>query len=77
MQPPTEPTNADIPSMPLSDGAGEASPPVTDDQEVADWVRARMEKCMTDPKGSDRPALHAVALDAVPQSPLEEGPTAT
>ncbi|KAL4809276.1 kinase-like domain-containing protein [Aspergillus unguis] len=79
MQPPTEQSNTDIPSMSLSDGtSGEASSPVTDDQEIADWVRARIEKRLSGlANDADRPALHAVALDAVPQSPaLDDAPMA-
>ncbi|KAL4795728.1 kinase-like domain-containing protein [Aspergillus venezuelensis] len=72
MQPPTETNNSDIPSMSLADGtSGETTPPATDDEEVANWVRERLEKRrMGQVDGADRPALHAVALDAVPGSPL-------
>ncbi|KAL4912821.1 kinase-like domain-containing protein [Aspergillus aurantiobrunneus] len=76
MQPPSEPTNPDVPSMSLADGtSGESTPAVTDDQEIADWVRERLEKRHNGLfKGADRPALHAVALDAVPGSPLLDEP---
>ncbi|RDW90206.1 mitogen-activated protein kinase kinase PBS2 [Aspergillus mulundensis] len=77
MQPPTESTNTDVPSMSLADGAsGESTPPVTDDQEVADWVKERLEKRLNgSAKDADKPALHAVALDAVPGSPLLDDPS--
>ncbi|BCS26153.1 mitogen-activated protein kinase kinase PBS2 [Aspergillus puulaauensis] len=77
MQPPSEPSNTDIPSMSLADGtSGENTPPLTDDQEVADWVRDRLEKRQNGlSKDADRPALHAVALDAVPGSPLLDEPS--
>ncbi|KAL2871844.1 mitogen-activated protein kinase kinase PBS2 [Aspergillus lucknowensis] len=77
MQPPSEPMDSDIPSMSLSDGAsgGGATPPVTDDQEVADWVKERLARRRNGQyKDSDKPALHAVALDAVPGSPLLDDP---
>lgn len=48
----------------------------TSDEEVATWVRAAIERRKRDTMGStERPALHAVALDAVPGSPLLEDPS--
>ena len=48
----------------------------TEDQEVADWVIERLghndQEGVRDVK---KPALHAVALDAVPGSPLLDGPS--
>ncbi|KAL4934509.1 mitogen-activated protein kinase kinase PBS2 [Aspergillus undulatus] len=72
MQPPTEPSNTDVPSMSLADGtSGELTPPATDDEEVANWVREMLEKRLSGlSKDANKPALHAVALDAVPGSPL-------
>jgi mitogen-activated protein kinase kinase len=78
LQPPSEPhKDGDVPSMNLADGAsGEGgTPPVTDDQEVADWVNERLARRREGTyKDSDKPALHAVALDAVPGSPLPDDP---
>ncbi|KAL3467520.1 kinase-like domain-containing protein [Aspergillus heterothallicus] len=78
MQPPsTPPKDGDVPSMSLADGtSGESgTPPVTDDQEVADWVNERLARRRDGQyKDSDKPALHAVALDAVPGSPLLDDP---
>ncbi|KAL3481954.1 kinase-like domain-containing protein [Aspergillus californicus] len=77
MQPPSE-RDRDIPSISLADGAlGEGGNlPITDDQEVADWVKERMEiRQNGSSKDADKPALHAVALDAVPASPLLDEPS--
>ena len=49
---------------------------VTEDKEVADWVKEMLERrnngLLND---SNKPALHAVALDAVPGSPLLDDPS--
>ncbi|KAL4788583.1 kinase-like domain-containing protein [Aspergillus varians] len=76
MQPPSESSHTDTPSVSLADGtSGESTPPITDDQEVADWVREALVKRQNGlSKDADRPALHAVALDAVPGSPLLDDP---
>jgi mitogen-activated protein kinase kinase len=60
----------------LADGAsGDVTPPVTDDQEVADWVKDRLERRLNGLlKDETKPALHAVPLDAVPGSPLLDDP---
>lgn len=43
----------------------------TADKEVADWVRSAIERKLSGKMGkSDKPALHAAPLDAVPGSPL-------
>ncbi|KAL2858091.1 kinase-like domain-containing protein [Aspergillus pseudodeflectus] len=75
LQPPSEPhKDGDVPSMNLADGAS-GMPPVTDDQEVADWVNTRLARRREGTyKDSNKPALHAVALDAVPGSPLLDDP---
>ncbi|KAL4880952.1 kinase-like domain-containing protein [Aspergillus karnatakaensis] len=72
MQPPAEPSDNDVQTLSLADGAsGEGAPLVTDDQEVADWVKERLARRQNGlHKDADKPALHAVALDAVPGSPL-------
>jgi serine/threonine protein kinase len=45
--------------------------PQTADKEVADWVRAAFERKLSGKIGkSEKPALHAAPLDAVPGSPL-------
>ncbi|KAL2822349.1 kinase-like domain-containing protein [Aspergillus cavernicola] len=77
MQPPSEPNDSDIPSVSLTGGApGEnGTPPVIDDQEVADWVKERLEIHQNgQSQDTDKPALHAVPLDAVPGSPLLDDP---
>lgn len=58
------------------DEASEAEHNDTSDEEVAAWVREAIERRKRDTMGSvERPALHAVALDAVPGSPLLEDPS--
>lgn len=45
--------------------------PVTADKEVADWVKAAIERKLSGKMAkSDKPALHAAPLNAVPGSPL-------
>ncbi len=45
--------------------------PETADKEVADWVKAAIERKISGKMAkSDKPALHAAPLDAVPGSPL-------
>lgn len=46
------------------------------DKEVSDWVRGCIEGLINSGSIKARPALHAVALDAVPGSPLLENPSA-
>ncbi len=59
-------SGADTPS------AGETNwHPETADKEVADWVLSAIERKLSGKMGkSEKPALHAVPLDAVPRSPL-------
>jgi serine/threonine protein kinase len=48
-----------------------ASDPETADKEVADWVRSAIKCKLSGKMGkSEKPALHAAPLDAVPGSPL-------
>lgn len=71
MQPPEE---ADRDAASLADGATHSS--VTEDKEVADWVKEMLERRHNGQlQDSDKPALHAVALDAVPGSPLLDDPS--
>jgi mitogen-activated protein kinase kinase len=47
---------------------------VVEDKEVADWVKAAIEKKRSGKmKDAEKPALHAAPLDAV-QSPTHDGP---
>jgi mitogen-activated protein kinase kinase len=47
---------------------------VVEDQEVADWVKAALEKRRSGKmKGVEKPALHAAPLDAGVQSPSQNG----
>jgi mitogen-activated protein kinase kinase len=45
------------------------------DAEVAAWIKERLDARMDGDSAKDRPALHTVALDAVPGSPLLEDPS--
>jgi mitogen-activated protein kinase kinase len=62
---------------PAADGddTGADASSATEDQEVADWVKEMLSR---QARGllhdGDKPALHAVALDAVPGSPLLDDP---
>lgn len=48
----------------------------TEDKEVAEWVQEQMDRRARGLlQEADKPALHAVALDAVPGSPLLDDPT--
>jgi mitogen-activated protein kinase kinase len=74
MQPPDESDGADTTSTSLADGAPHSS--TTEDKEVADWVKEMLERRHNGQlQDSDKPALHAVALDAVPGSPLLDDPS--
>ncbi|KAH8434251.1 mitogen-activated protein kinase kinase PBS2 [Aspergillus melleus] len=46
----------------------------TEDEEVANWVKEQLARRGEAPE-ADKPALHAVALDAVPGSPLLDDPS--
>lgn len=48
----------------------------TEDKEVAYWVKDALDRRQRGLLGvSEKPALHAVALDSVPGSPLLDDPT--
>lgn len=48
----------------------------TEDEEVAEWVKIRLERRRQGLlRDVEKPALHAVALDAVPGSPLLDDPS--
>jgi hypothetical protein len=50
---------------------GVDSHPETADKEVADWVRTAIQRKLSGKMGkSEKPALHAAPLDAIPGSPL-------
>jgi hypothetical protein len=56
---------------PQAFSGGTASDPETADKEVADWVRSAIKRKLSGEMGkSEKPALHAAPLDAVPGSPL-------
>lgn len=68
MQPPSEGDE--------SQQAGDHPPSsATEDKEVADWVKEQLARRGESPDTDDKPALHAVALDAVPGSPLLDDPS--
>ncbi|KAA8651473.1 hypothetical protein EYZ11_006346 [Aspergillus tanneri] len=71
MQPPT----SDAPSV-SEETTEDSSFSTTEDKEVADWVKEQLTRRNGDvPQDGDKPALHAVALDAVPGSPLLDDPS--
>lgn len=52
------------------------SPSETEDKEVAEWVKDALDRRQRGLLGvAEKPPLHAVALDAVPGSPLLDDPT--
>lgn len=80
MEPPTTtPPTDDEQSASSDQSAGpspQPSPNETEDAEVAAWVSGALERRLHNLMGSpERPALHAVALDAVGGSPLLEDPS--
>lgn len=77
MQPPTE-SGGDNAPLPEESGSGDAaSPAITADEEVAEWVQKQM-KLKEDGllHISEKPALHAVALDQVATGSSECDPHA-
>jgi mitogen-activated protein kinase kinase len=77
LEPPTEPTPSNEAQSPSSDQSAEPSPQPspneTEDVEVAAWVTGALERLRHATKEFlQKPALHAVALDAVGGSPLLE-----
>lgn len=80
MEPPTTTPPADDEQSASSDQSAESSPQPspneTEDPEVAAWVSSAIERRLHNLMGSpEKPALHAVALDAVGGSPLLEDPS--
>lgn len=80
MEPPTTIPPADDEHSASSDQSAEPSPQPspneTEDPEVAAWVSGAIERRLHNLMGSpEKPALHAVALDAVAGSPLLEDPS--
>lgn len=78
MQPPTESNGTEATPAASSDGqpGGHDTSTATDDKEVAEWVKERIERHQRGQlQDSEKPALHAVALDAVPGSPLLDDPS--
>lgn len=74
MRPPTEP-NGDTEPQPSEDTPSDeaASPSITEDQEVADWVHRQLELLKEGRLDNvEKPALHAVALDKVGNSPVDD-----
>ncbi|KAJ5491283.1 MAP kinase kinase PBS2 [Penicillium diatomitis] len=74
MQPPTESASEDIASEP-SESPTRLSPPsnLTEDKEVAEWVIKQLARRNGgELQISEKPALHAVALDKVATSPLHD-----
>jgi mitogen-activated protein kinase kinase len=76
MQPPTEAEVKDQEaSRPPENAAGRSSSYMTEDKEVAEWVHKQLElRASGQLKVSEKPALHAVALDKVATSPILEDP---
>jgi mitogen-activated protein kinase kinase len=77
MQPPAESNGTDATSAAPSEGqTGGHDTSTTEDEEVAEWVKERIERHQRGHlQASEKPALHAVALDAVPGSPLLDDPS--
>ena len=80
MEPPTTTPSTDDEQNASSDESAEESPQPspneTEDTEVAAWVSGALERRLHNLMGSpEKPALHAVALDAVVGSPLLEDPS--
>jgi mitogen-activated protein kinase kinase len=80
MEPPTTTPSTDDEEKSSSDESAEESPQPspneTEDTEVAAWVSGALKRRLHNLMGSpEKPALHAVALDAVAGSPLLEDPS--
>ncbi|KAJ5332737.1 uncharacterized protein N7506_006520 [Penicillium brevicompactum] len=76
MQPPTE-SGEDAPPED-SDSGDAASSAITEDKEVAEWVTQQLKlKADGTLQVSEKPALHAVALDQVGKNPSEPSAEAT
>ncbi|GLB08735.1 hypothetical protein AtubIFM57258_004640 [Aspergillus tubingensis] len=73
MQPPTNTDADDTPNGSTKEGGSN----VTEDEEVAAWVKEQLDRRQRGLiQDASKPALHAVALDAVPGSPLLDDPSA-
>lgn len=73
MQPPTNTDADDAPNGSTKEGGSN----VTEDEEVAAWVKEQLDRRQRGLiQDASKPALHAVALDAVPGSPLLDDPSA-
>lgn len=74
---PEEEVDTESPSSDQSAGPSpQPSPDDTDDAEVAAWVQEAVRRRQRGISGTaQKPALHAVALDAVAGSPLLEDPS--
>lgn len=76
MRPPTEVEGEMAPQPSENPAPGEhPSSYMTQDKEVADWVHSQLERRESgELQASEKPALHAVALDKVATSPVHDGP---
>lgn len=73
MKPPTinEDDEAEAAAEAGQDSTTAEALPETADKEVADWVKAAIERKISGKMAvSEKPALHAAPLDAVPRSPM-------
>lgn len=77
MLPPSEGNGETAPQSSESGAPEEPTSPsaMTEDKEVADWVHQQLELLKEGRlDNSEKPALHAVALDKVATSPSQEDP---
>jgi hypothetical protein len=77
MQPPTEAEvkEQEASQPPENAAAGRSSSYMTEDKEVAEWVHKQLALHASGLlQVSEKPALHAVALDKVATSPIIEDP---
>lgn len=76
MRPPTE-VDGEIAPQPSENAPPGTHPSssMTEDKEVAEWVQGQLERCQNGQlRKSEKPALHAVALDKVATGPLRDDP---
>lgn len=74
MQPPTESGGENAPPTEDSGSGEAASSAITADEEVAEWVNKQIQRREEGLlRISEKPALHAVALDKVGTGPSESG----
>lgn len=75
MQPPTEAENQEALQPSENATGGPSSSYMTEDKEVAEWVHKQLKLRESGHlQQSEKPALHAVALDKVATSPIVEDP---